>query len=494
MVTTSTSTPAAQQKIRQEEIFIGGQWVRPHSGRVISVLNPATGETICRIGEADDTDIDLAVAQARQALNSGPWAHMLPGDRERILLRIADLIEKYGEELAQLESLDVGKPITEARLVDIPIAAAFFRYYAGWISKFHGHTIPVNGPFLNYTVREPIGVVAAITPWNFPLVLSSQKIAPALAMGNTVVHKPAEQTPLTALRFADLCVEAGLPEGVLSVLPGFGETTGARLVRHPDVDKIAFTGETKTGKEIMRTGSETLKRLSLELGGKSPNIVFEDADLEAAANGAIAAVFFNQGEICSAGSRLLVARKIYDDFVDRVVQRARSLKLGDPLDPSTQMGAQVSQEQYDKILSYIDVGRQEGATVACGGSPCLDAGKGWFIQPTVLCDVHNDMRVARDEIFGPVVAVIPFTGVEEAIRIGNATSYGLAAGVWTKDISKAHRVAQELKAGTVWVNTYNIFDVASPFGGYKWSGFGRESGVYALENYTQIKSVWINLA
>jgi aldehyde dehydrogenase (NAD+)/phenylacetaldehyde dehydrogenase len=419
---------------------------------------------------------------------------MLPRERESILLRLAQLIEQHADELASLESLDVGKPISEARYVDIPLSAEFFRYFAGWTSKLHGNTIPVNGPFLNYTVREAVGVVAAITPWNFPFALSSQKIAPALATGNTVIHKPAEQTPLTALRFADLCTEAGLPDGVFSVLPGYGETAGAALVRHPGVDKIAFTGETTTGKEIMRSGADTLKRLSLELGGKSPNIVFADADLDAAANGAMASVFFNQGEVCSAGSRLLVERKVYERLVENVSSRAQSLKIGDPSNSETQMGAQVSQEQYDKVLRYIESGRREGASVVCGGEAYRDAGPGWFIRPTVFGSVSNEMTIARDEIFGPVVAVIPFETAEEAISIGNATTYGLAAGVWTRDIGKAHRIAQELRAGTVWINSYNMFDVASPFGGYKSSGFGRENGIYALDNYTQIKSVWVSLS
>ena len=490
----TTSIPVGLQNVRQELIFVGGHWRAPATGRTIPVFNPATATVIAQVGEAGAEDIDTAVQAARKAFDSGPWRRMLPRERERILTRIAELIEGHADELAYLESLDVGKPINEARFVDIPLSAEFFRYFAGWISKLHGTTIPVNGPFLNYTLREPVGVVAAITPWNFPLALSSQKIAPALAMGNTVIHKPAEQTPLTALRFADLCLEAGLPEGVLSVLPGYGETAGAALVSNPGVDKIAFTGETTTGKEIMRSGAATLKRLSLELGGKSPNIVFADADLEAAANGAISAVFFNQGEICSAGSRLLVEEKAYDQMVQAVSQRAQNLKIGDPMSAETQMGAQVSQEHYEKVLRYIDLGRQEGASVVCGGEAFKGAGPGWFIRPTVFAGVRNEMKIAREEIFGPVVAVISFSEPEEAVEIGNATSYGLAAGVWTRDIGRAHHIAQELRAGTVWINTYNMFDVASPFGGYKWSGFGRENGVYALENYTQTKSVWVSLS
>jgi acyl-CoA reductase-like NAD-dependent aldehyde dehydrogenase len=493
MSATTVSALPVIQRVRQNEIYIGGRWQKPARGGKIPVFNPATASVIAEVGEAGPDDVNAAVAAARKAFDSGPWPRMTPRERERILFRIAELIEQHAEELAQLEALDVGKPISEARLADIPLSAEFFRYFGGWISKLQGATIPVNGRFLNYTVREPIGVVAAITPWNFPLALSSQKLAPALATGNTVIHKPAEQTPLTALRFAELAEEAGLPEGVLSVLPGYGETTGATLVRHPGVDKIAFTGETTTGKEIMRNGADTLKRLSLELGGKSPNIVFADADFEAAANGAIAATFFNQGEICSAGSRMLVERAAYDRMVEAVAKRAKSLTVGDPMSSHTQMGAQVSKEQYEKVLRYIAIGRDEGATVVCGGAPYEAASTGWFVQPTVFSDVGNEMRIARDEIFGPVVAIIPFSEPEEAVEIGNATSYGLAAGVWTRDIGKAHRVASELKAGTVWVNTYNMFDVASPFGGYKQSGFGRENGVYAIENYSQIKSVWVSL-
>ena len=481
-------------QVRQGEVFLAGRWQRPASGRNIRVYNPATTEVIAEVGEADASDVDAAVQAARKAFDSGIWPRLSPRERERVLLRIADLMERHADELAELESLDVGKPITEARLADIPLSAEFFRYYAGWISKVHGETIPVNGPFLNYTLREPMGVVAAITPWNFPLALSSQKIAPALAMGNVVIHKPAEQTPLTALRFADLCTEAGLPEGTLSVLPGYGETAGAALVKNPGVDKIAFTGETTTGKEIMRSSADTLKRLSLELGGKSPNIVFADADLEAAATGALGAVFFNQGEVCSAGSRLVVERSVYKKVVDLLAERAKSLKVGNPQAPDTQMGAQVSLEHYEKILRYIQLGRDDGASLVCGGGPYTAAGKGWFVQPTIFTGVNNDMRIARDEIFGPVVVVIPFERPEEAVAIGNATTYGLAAGIWTRDIGKAHSLARELRAGTVWVNTYNIFDVASPFGGYKWSGFGRENGVHALENYSQVKSVWVSLS
>jgi aldehyde dehydrogenase (NAD+) len=492
--TAAASTSTVLRKVRQEQVFIGGTWRAPHAGRTIPVFNPATATVIAHVGEAGQEEVDEAINVARKTYDSGQWRRMLPRDRERILLRIAELIESNADELASLESLDVGKPINEARNVDIPLSAEFFRYFAGWISKFHGDTIPVNGPFLNYTLREPVGVVAAITPWNFPLALSSQKIAPALAMGNTVIHKPAEQTPLTALRFAELCVEAELPQGVFSVLPGYGESTGAALVRDARVDKIAFTGETSTGKEIMRSGADSLKRLSLELGGKSPNIIFADADLDAAATGAMASVFFNQGEVCSAGSRLLVERKAYNRMVEAVSQRAQALKIGDPADSETQMGAQVSQEQYEKVLRYIDLGKQEGASVACGGGAYAEGGSGWFVRPTVFADVTNDMKIARDEIFGPVVAVIPFTEPEEAVEIGNATTYGLAAGVWTRDIARAHRIAEELRAGTVWINTYNMFDVASPFGGYKCSGFGRENGRYALENYSQVKSIWVSLS
>ena len=394
-------------------------------------------------------------------------------------------------ELAVLETCDNGKPLGETTNVDLPFVVDTFEYYAGWADKIHGETIPVRGPYLNYTLREPMGVVGQIIPWNFPLLMAAWKLGPALACGNTVVLKPAEQTPLTALRLAELIEEAGFPAGVVNVLPGYGETAGAALVRHPGVDKIAFTGSTEVGKLIQREAAGTLKRVSLELGGKAPNIVFADADLDAAVQGAIGGIFFNQGEVCCAGSRLFVERSVHDEFVSSLAEHAASINVGNPLEESCQMGAQVSDEQFQKILGYIDAGRAAGAKVVTGGGRAGD--KGYFIQPTVFEGVTNDMKIAREEIFGPVVSTIPFEDINSVIEAGNDTPYGLSAGVWTRDIGKAHRTARALKAGTVWINCFNTFDAASPFGGFKESGYGRELGQHALELYTQTKSVWVQL-
>jgi acyl-CoA reductase-like NAD-dependent aldehyde dehydrogenase len=377
------------------------------------------------------------------------------------------------------------------------MAAEVFRYYAGWATKIHGETIPVNGPFFNYTLREPLGVVGQIIPWNFPLLMASWKVAPALACGNTSVLKPAEQTPLTALRLGELVLEAGLPEGVLNIVTGFGPTAGAALTEHMDVDKIAFTGETTTGRIIMKACAESnMKRLSLELGGKSPNIVFADADLDTAVRGSFTGIFFNQGQVCCAGSRLFIEESAHDQFMEKLVGRVQAIKQGDPLDPDTTMGPQVSREQMDKVVSYLEIGKKDGATVAVGGnrSKLAEETGGYFVEPTVFDRASNQMRIAREEIFGPVLTTIPFREIEEVVREGNDTLYGLAAGVFTRDVKKAHRVAAALKAGTVWVNTWNVFDPASPFGGYKTSGFGRELGMHALELYTQIKSVWVDIS
>ena len=477
--------------IKPGKLFINGKWVDSVSGKTFDTLNPATEEVITSIAEGDKADIDLAVTAAREAFENGPWKKIDARDRGRILLEIANLIEKNKDELALLDTLDNGKPISETTNADIPLAIDCFMYYAGWADKIHGETIPVRGEFFNYTLREPVGVVGQIIPWNFPLLMAAWKIAPALACGNTVVLKPAEQTPLTALRLGEICQEAGLPDGVLNIVTGYGPTAGAALTEHMDVDKIAFTGGSATGRIIMQAASKNLKRISLELGGKSPNIVFADSDIDSAVAGAMTGIFFNQGEVCCAGSRLFLEKSIHEEFVDKLSNKAANMRVGNPEDAGTQMGAQVSKEQFDKILGYIDTGKQEGAKLVTGGERCGE--KGYFIRPTIFDAVDNNMRIAKEEIFGPVVSAITFDDVDEVVRQGNLSVYGLAAAVWTRDIKKAHRLARDLKAGTIWINTYNAFDAASPFGGFKQSGFGRELGVHALELYTHVKSVWINL-
>ena len=478
-------------KIKPGKLFINGEWVDSVSGKTFDTLNPATEEILTSVAEGDKADIDLAVAAARKAFEEGPWKKTDARDRGKVLLRIMELIDKNREELALLETLDNGKPISETTNVDLPLVIDCFLYYAGWADKIHGETIPVRGEFFNYTLREPVGVVGQIIPWNFPLLMAAWKIAPALACGNTVVLKPAEQTPLTALRLGEICQEAGLPDGVLNIVQGYGPTAGAALAEHMDVDKIAFTGAHTTGRIIMQAASKNLKRISLELGGKSPNIVFADSDIDSAVAGAMTGIFLNQGEICCAGSRLFLEKSIHEEFVDKLSNKAANIRVGNPEDAGTEMGAQVSKEQFDKILGYIDTGKQEGAKLVTGGERCGE--RGFFIRPTIFDAVDNNMKIAREEIFGPVVSAIPFDDVSEVVRQGNLSIYGLAAAVWTRDIKKAHRLARELKAGTVWINTYHTFDAASPFGGFKQSGFGRELGVHALELYTQVKSVWVNL-
>ena len=478
-------------KIKPGKLFINGRWVDSVSGKTFDTLNPATEDVITSVAEGDSADIDLAVSAAREAFENGPWKKTDARDRGRILLKIADLIEKNKDELALLDTLDNGKPINETTNADIPLVIDCFLYYAGWADKVHGETIPVRGEFFNYTLRESVGVVGQIIPWNFPLLMAAWKIAPALACGNTIVLKPAEQTPLSALRLGEICQEAGLPDGVLNIVPGYGPTAGAALAEHMDVDKIAFTGGSATGRIIMQAASKNLKRISLELGGKSPNIVFADSDIDSAVDGAMKGIFFNQGEVCCAGSRLFIEKSIHEEFVDKLSIKTANMRVGNPEDTGTQMGAQVSKEQFDKILGYIDTGKQEGAKLVTGGERCGE--KGYFIRPTIFDAVDNNMKIAKEEIFGPVVSAITFDDVDEVVRQGNLSVYGLAAAVWTKDIKKAHRLARDLRAGTIWINAYNAFDAASPFGGFKQSGFGRELGVHALESYTQVKSVWINL-
>lgn len=476
-------------------LYIGGEWQDASSGRTFTSINPATAEPLAEIAEGAAEDIDRAVAAARAAFEDSEWTRMDARSRGRLLYRIADGLEARADELARLETMDNGKPVREARMIDIQGSIDCFRYYAGWADKIDGDVIPVPGPYLNYTRREPVGVCGQIIPWNYPLQMAAWKVAPALACGNTVVLKPAEQTPLTALELARIAEEADLPAGVLNVVPGFGDTAGAALVRHPDVDKIAFTGSTEVGKTIQREAAGTLKRVSLELGGKSPNIVFADADIDAAVRGASMAIFYNTGQACTAGSRLLVEESIRDEFVEKLRARAEKMQPGDPLDPKTRLGPLVSQEQLDRVLSYIAKGKEEGADLVLGGERAsVNGGKGYFLAPTIFDRVTSEMTIAREEIFGPVLAVTTFSDLEEAIAIGNKTEYGLAAAVWTRDVKKAHRAAHLLRAGTVWINTYHNVDTASPFGGYKQSGYGRELGRYALDLYTQVKSVWVNLA
>jgi aldehyde dehydrogenase (NAD+) len=489
----ATATKSASKTARKfpTQMLIGGKWVESHSGKRFPTVNPATEEVIAEVAEGDAEDIDRAVKAARKAFESGPWAKIDARDRGRLLHRLADLIETHTEELAQLETLDNGKPIGESRQGDLPLVVDCFRYYAGWADKITGQTVPVRGNYFCYTRREPMGVAGQIIPWNFPMLMVAWKWGPALAAGCTIVLKPAEQTPLTALRMGELAQEAGFPDGVINIVPGYGETAGDALVKHQGVDKIAFTGEGRTAEIIMANAAPTLKRLTFELGGKSPNIVFADADLDAAVEGSMVGMFLNQGQCCCAGSRLFVQDKVYDEMVERIATRAKSRQLGDPFDPATEQGPQVDQAQFDKILRYIGYGKEQGARVATGGERW---GKtGYFIQPTVFADVTDEMRVARDEIFGPVLCAIRFKELDEVIQRANATDYGLAAAVWTRDITKAHTIANRVRAGTVWVNCYDVFDAAAPFGGFKRSGIGRELGEKALENYTDLKTVTIAL-
>jgi aldehyde dehydrogenase (NAD+) len=473
------------------KLLINNRWVPSESGKTFATVNPSTGEEICQVAEADAADVDNAVKAARAAFE-GPWRKLRASERGRLLYRLADLIEANADELARLETLDNGKPLSIAKAVDVAKTVACYRYFAGWADKVQGKTIPIDGDFFCYTRHEPIGVVGQIIPWNYPMLMQSWKLAPALATGNTVVMKPAEQTPLSALRIGELLLEAGYPEGVVNILPGFGPTAGAALARHMDVDKVAFTGSTEVGRFIMTAAAQSnLKRVTLELGGKSPNIIFADTDLDAAVEGAHMGIFVNQGQSCCAGSRVFVEDKIYDQFVEKSVARALKRRVGDPLDPSTDQGPQVDQSQFDRIMGYIDSGRSQGATLACGGERV--GNRGYFIRPAIFSDVQDDMKIAREEIFGPVMSVIPFKDMDEAIARANRTDYGLAAGVWTSDIKKAHAVASGVRAGTVWVNCYHVLDTRAPFGGFKQSGMGRELGEYALHEYTEVKTVTVKV-
>ncbi len=475
------------------QLFINGQWADSASGRTFETPNPATGETLARVAEGEAEDIDRAVKAARRAFDEGPWGRMTPSERGRIIWRIGDLIYEHLDELAQLESLDNGKPFAVAQAADVPLAADLFQYMAGWATKIEGNTINISVPYMpganfhSYTLREPVGVVGQIIPWNFPLLMAAWKLGPALACGNTVVLKPAEQTPLTALRLAGLMAEAGVPDGVVNVVPGFGETAGAALAAHHDVDKVAFTGSTEVGKLIANAATGNLKKVSLELGGKSPNIVFDDADPSSAIAGAASAIFFNHGQCCVAGSRLYVQEGSFDEVVDGVAEIAKSIKLGPGLEPGTQMGPLVSDEQLRRVTGLVNSGIAEGARALSGGG--RHGNRGYFVEPTVLTNTHPEMTVVREEIFGPVVVATPFSDLDAVAAAANDTPYGLGAGIWTKDISKAHALAKKIRAGSIYINCYNVFDAALPFGGYKQSGWGREMGHEVLNNYTEVKAV-----
>ncbi|AIW84040.1 aldehyde dehydrogenase DhaS [Bacillus mycoides] len=474
-----------------KKLYVNGAFIESASGKTFKTPNPATGETLAIVAEAGREDIHKAVVAARMAFDEGPWSRMSTAERSRLMYKLADLMEEHKEELAQLETLDNGKPIRETMAADIPLAIEHMRYYAGWATKIVGQTIPVSGDYFNYTRHEAVGVVGQIIPWNFPLLMAMWKMGAALATGCTIILKPAEQTPLSALYLAELIEEAGFPKGVINIVPGFGESAGQALVNHPLVDKIAFTGSTPVGKQIMRQASESLKRVTLELGGKSPNIILPDADLSRAIPGALSGVMFNQGQVCSAGSRLFIPKKMYDNVMADLVLYSKKLNQGVGLNPETTIGPLVSEEQQKRVMSYIEKGIEEGAEVLCGGSNPFD--QGYFVSPTVFADVNDEMTIAKEEIFGPVISAIPFNDIDEVIERANKSQFGLAAGVWTENVKTAHYVASKVRAGTVWVNCYNVFDAASPFGGFKQSGLGREMGSYALNNYTEVKSVWINL-
>ena len=473
------------------DLFINNEWRPAASGDRFAVLNPATEEQLAEVAEAGESDVNEAVAAARSCLESDEWRSLTARKRGQLLFKAAELLDQKLSDMARLETLHNGKPLFESK-IDVSMTVETIRYYAGWADKLTGSTLPVNGPFFTYTLREPVGVVGAIVPWNFPLNLASWKFAPALAAGCTVVLKPASETPLTALAMAEIMLDAGFPAGAFNVIPGPGSTTGQALVRHEGVDKIAFTGSTQVGQQIMTDAARTLKRVTLELGGKSPNIIFADADLKSAIRGAHSGIFYGKGEVCAAGSRLLVESSVHDQVVEQLAARAQKLTPGDPFDKGTRLGALVSKRQQEVVLDYIEAGKKE-ATLVAGGNAAKVNGKGYFVEATVFDGAKPGMKIVDEEIFGPVLSVLSFDDIEEGIQLANRTRYGLAAGVWTKDIQKAHRVAAAIKAGTVWINTYNFYDPAAPFGGYKASGFGRELGREALDAYTELKTVWVGL-
>jgi phenylacetaldehyde dehydrogenase len=485
-------SPAANGFVtKQHKLFIDGKWIPAASGKSFPVEDPATQEIITHVPAGEKADIDRAVAAARRAFESGPWSRLSPGDRSKLVWRLGDLLEKNREEFAELEALDNGKPVTNARQGDVQGSIDMFHYMAGWATRLNGETIPVSssGNWHAYTLREPVGVVGQIIPWNFPLMMAAWKLAPALAAGCTIVLKPAEQTPLSALRFGELIQEAGIPDGVVNIVTGLGEAAGAPLAEHPDVDKVAFTGSTEVGKLIVKAAAGNLKRVSLELGGKSPAIVFPDADLDLAIAGTASAIFYNQGQCCTAGSRLFAHKSIYDRVVSGIVSEAGKLKIGHGLDPSVQLGPLVSKEQHERVTGFINSGRNQGAEVVTGGNTF--GGQGYFVEPTVLAKTNRDMRVVREEIFGPVVCVQSFDDddLDAVARFANDTEYGLQASIWTQNLSLAHRMARRIKAGTICINTHNYGDPAWPFGGYKQSGWGREMGKEVMEHYTETKAV-----
>src|SRR2546421_1789379 len=485
---------ASKAKLEPGRLLIDGQWT--DGAKKFDTINPATGEVLTQIAPASAEDVDRAVIAARRALEDGssPWRKLSASERGRLIWKLADLVEKTIDELAELETIDNGKPIFESRYVDMPMVIDVLRYYAGLATKIHGETVNTFETAFTYTLREPVGVVGLIVPWNFPLLLASWKIGPALACGNTIVLKPAEQTPLTTLKLGELAIEAGFPAGVINIVTG-GPETGKEIVAHPGIDKIAFTGSTAVGKEIMRGAADTLKRVTLELGGKSPNIVFADSEIDNAVKGAINGIFYGKGEVCNAGSRLFVESKVHDELLEKLVGRAKKMQPSDPLDPKTRLGAIVSQEQMQTVLGYIEAGKKEGAKLIAGGNRVsVDGSKGFFIEPTIFGEVKNDMKIAQEEIFGPVLATLSFDDVDQVVELANRNPYGLAAAVWTRDIKKAHTVSRQLRAGTEWINTYGLMDAAVPLGGYKSSGFGRELGAHAVEHYTEVKTVWLNTA
>ncbi len=481
-----------------KKLMINGQWIDAKSGKHFDVYNPATDQVVAQVAEGDAADVEMAVAAARRAFDEGPWSKMTASDRGKLIWRIGDLIEKHTDELGFLETLDNGKPISVAKAADVALAADMFRYMAGWTTKIEGNTIPLNVPYIPggqfhaYTLKEPVGVVGQIIPWNFPLLMAAWKLGPALATGCTIILKPAEQTPLSAIRLGELIQEAGIPDGVVNIVTGFGETAGAAIAAHEQVDKVAFTGSTEVGRLIVKAAAGNLKKVTLELGGKSPNVVYDDADLETAIAGAADAIFFNQGQVCSAGSRLYVQQGIYDEVVAGVSEIANRMVVGSGFEAATQMGPLVSREQYERVTGYLKAGLDAGAVASAGGA-AVDGEAGYFVRPTVLSNATSEMSIVREEIFGPVVAAMPFANDQEIACQANDSNYGLAAGIWTQDISRAHKLAQAVKAGTVWINCYSIFDAALPFGGYKQSGWGREMGHAALENYLQTKSVCVKL-